>query len=107
VGGNDFELLLDNQLPFYGLLSLWPSNRFTYIGLTGLRVNIAKRHYVTLAGNYLMHNNKSHRLDEFSTITGVGLTYAYKSAIGPVKLIVGYSDKFKKPTLSANVGFWF
>jgi len=107
VGGNDFELLLDNQLPFYGLPSLWPTGRFTYSGLAGLRVNISKKHYVTIEGNYLMHNDTSHRLDEFSTITGIGLTYAYKSAIGPIKLIAGYSDKYKKPTLSANVGFWF
>jgi NTE family protein len=75
--------------------------------LTGLRVNIAKRHYVSLAGNYLIHNDTFSNLNRFKPIWGSGLTYAYKSVVGPAELTVGYSDKYKKPTLSANFGFWF
>jgi NTE family protein len=107
VGGHDYEILLDHHLPFYGLPSLWPTGRYTYIGLTGLRVNVAKRHYITLVGNYLIHNNEFSYFNSYKTIWGSGLTYSYKSPIGPIEITAGYSDQNKKPTLSANIGFWF
>lgn len=107
VGGHDYEILLVHHLPFYGLPSFWPTGRYTYIGLTGLRVNVAKRHYITLAGNYLIHNNEFSYFKRYKTIWGSGLTYSYKSPIGPIEITAGYSDQYKKPTLSANIGFWF
>ncbi len=107
VGGHDYEILLDYHLPFYGLPSLWPTGRYSYIGLAGLRVNVAKHHYITLAGNYLIHSNEFSHFNRYKAVWGSGLTYAYKSPIGPIEITAGYSDLYTKPTLSANIGFWF
>ena len=107
VGGHDYEIFLDQQLPFYGLPTLWPTGRFSFIGLTGLRINIAKHHYIKLAGNFLMYNNEFSPFNRYETIWGSGFTYAYKSPIGPLEFTIAYSDRYQKPTISANTGFWF
>jgi NTE family protein len=107
VGGHDYEIFLDHILPFYGLPSIWPTGKYSFVGLTGFRLNLAERHYITIAGNYLVNSNEFYPFDNYKTVWGSGLSYSYKSTIGPIELTVGYSDKNKKPTLSANAGFWF
>ena len=106
TAGHDYEIAFDPHLPFYGLPAIWSTGKYSYVGLAGVRINI-KRNYITLLGNYLVHNNKFNHFNDYEAIMGYGLTYAYKSAMGPVELTVGYSDRYKKPTLSANLGFWF
>ena len=107
IGGHDYELMLDRQLPFFGLPSFTPTKRFTCIATAGLRVNIEKRHFVTFYGNYLLHNNEFSHFSNYKTAWGGGLVYAYKSKIGPLEMMLGYSDKYKKPVISANIGYWF
>jgi NTE family protein len=107
TAGHDYEIAFDHHLPFYGLPSIWSTGRNAFVGLAGLRINITKSHYINLAGNYLVHSNEFEKFDKYKAILGGGITYAYKSAIGPIELTVGYSDKYKKPTLSANAGLWF
>jgi hypothetical protein len=89
------------------LPSIWSTGRNAFVGLAGLRININKSHYINLVGNYLVNSNEFDNFEKYEAILGGGITYAYKSAIGPIELTVGYSDKYKKPTLSANAGFWF
>ena len=107
VGGHDHEIYFNNNLPFYGLPSLMPANRFTFIGLGGLRVQFAQKHYISLMANYLIQSNEIIEDIAYSSIWGIGAKYSYKSAIGPLDFTIGYSDWYKKPTMSANVGLWF
>ena len=107
IGGHDYELMLDRQLPFFGLPAFTPTKRSTCITTAGLRVNIEKRHFVTFYGNYLLHNNEFSDFSNYKTTWGCGLVYAYKSKIGPLEMMLGYSNKYKKPVISANVGYWF
>jgi NTE family protein len=107
VGGHDYEIILDQQLPFYGLPGLWPTNRYSYVGLAGLRINISKKHYINLVGNCLMHSNQFSRFNSYATIWGYGFTYAYQSPVGPLEFTVVYSDHYQKPVFSGNIGFWF
>lgn len=107
AGGCDYEQLFIHHLPFYGLPALWSTERFTFVGLTGLRVNIAAKHYLSLVANFLTNNDDFINIKDYETIVGGGLTYAYNSFIGPLELTVGYSDEYKKPIVSANIGLWF
>lgn len=107
IGGHDYEIMLDRQLPFFGLPAFTPTNRFTCIATAGLRVNIEKRHFVTFYSNYLLHNNELSHFRNYKTAWGGGLVYAYKSKIGPLEMMLGYSDKYRKPVISANIGYWF
>lgn len=107
VGGHDYEIMLNRQLPFFGLPAFTPTNRFTFIATPGLRVKIEKRHFVTLYSNHLFHANEFSPFNYYKTEWGGGLVYSYKSRIGPLEMMIGYSDSYRKPVISANIGYWF
>jgi len=107
IGGHDYEIMLDHQLPFFGLPAFTPAKRFTCITTAGLRINIKNRHFITFYNNYLLHHNELSHFSNSKTAWGSGLVYAYKSKIGPLEMMLGYSDKYKKPVISANIGYWF
>lgn len=107
IGGHDYEIMLDRQLPFFGQPAFTPTNRFTCIAAAGLRTNIEKHHFVTFYSNYLLHNSELSHFSDYKTAWGGGLVYSYKSKIGPLELMLGYSDKYRKPVVSANIGYWF
>lgn len=107
VAAQDYELSFNYHLPFYGLPSLWATQRTTVIGSLGLQVRFIHNHYIALNANGLLQNDELRSLSKYNSILGGGITYSYKSAVGPIELTVGYSDKYRKPVLSANAGFWF
>lgn len=107
AGGHDYEIIFDQQLPFYGLPGVWPTKRYSYVELAGLRINVIKQHYINLIGNCLMHSNQFSRFNTYEAIWGCGITYAYRSSVGPLEFTIGYSDHYQKPAISGNIGFWF
>ena len=107
IGGHDYELMLDHQVPFFGLPPFTPAKRFIGITTAGLRLNIETHHFITLYNNILLHSNGLNHFSNCKTTWGGGVVYEYKSKIGPVELMLGYSDKYKKPVFSANIGYWF
>lgn len=107
VGGHTHELYMNNHLPFYGIPPIMPAQKFSFIGLIGLRTKISRKHYISGLANVLMHNDELLKYEKYSSILGVGLEYSYDSRVGPINLTIGYSEWLKKPTFSVNIGFWF
>ena len=107
LAAQEYETSYYHWLPFYGLPSIWATSRNAFIGNLGLRYNLYKRHYITLAGNYLLHNDEIDQFDKYKGVWGVGFTYSYKTAIGPIEFTLGYSDAYRKVVPTANIGFWF
>lgn len=107
IASRDYEITLDHHLPFYGMPSLWTTERTTIIGGLVLRKNIYRKHYVSVATNLLFHNNVIFDFEHYKSIFGLGLTYSYKSNFGPIDFTIGFADKYKKLMVSANIGFWF
>ena len=107
LAAQEYETSYYHWLPFYGLPSIWATSQNAFIGSLGLRYNVYKRHYITLAGNYLLHNDEIDQFDKYKGIWGVGFTYSYKTAIGPIEFTLGYSDAYRKVVPTANIGFWF
>lgn len=107
LSSQDYEIYFDQQLPFYGLPTIWSVERSAFIGMVGLQANIYKKHYLSLMGNYLLHNSELHHFSEYQDIWGGGFTYSFRSVVGPFEATVAYSDEYKKLIFSANIGFWF
>jgi len=107
AGGHDYEISLDNNLPFYGLPSLYTTERQSLIGMLGVRANLTHNHYITVISNIMFHSAEFYPINEFRSLSGYGLTYSYDSTIGPIEVTVGYSDRYRSPTLSADIGLWF
>jgi NTE family protein len=107
VGGHDYEITMSNHLPFYGIPAIMPSERFSFISLAGLRLKIAKKHYITALTNLLLQSDELLESQLYDPVWGFGMGYSYNSRVGPIDLTVGYSYWLKKPTISVNIGLWF
>lgn len=102
--------ILEQQIPFVGVGEATLCQRLvSSAGLTA-RVNVSGKHYVSLLMQALHQSDglKSHFLaDGSSSALGVGLEYAYRSPVGPLRLIVNWSTLSKKPGLLLNLGVDF
>lgn len=107
AGGADYSIYFNYHFPFYGLPSVTPHRNYTFISLAGLRINIAKKHFVTLIGNCLFENNETFPLEDYNRILGAAIGYSFDSRFGPLDFTIGYSDGHEKITISANAGLWF
>ena len=107
IGGEPYSRYFNYHLPFVGLPPVIIGERNTAIGLLGLRIKMGKTQYLSLMYNLLAQGNDIEQPDEYNFIGGGGVKYSLNTAIGPIDFGVGYSDYHKKPTFSANLGYWF
>jgi len=107
VGGEPYSQYLSYQLPFVGLAAVSLADRFTYIGLIGLRFEVAKSQYLSVLFNCMRENSEASLLRNAKMIYGGGIKYAIKTRLGPLDVTGGYSGATGKPTFSANFGYWF
>lgn len=107
AGGEDYSVYFKNHLPFLGIPTVALLEQYAFIGYGGLRMKIGDIYYLTVAGNYLMHNSEFGPFEDYKRVLGGGITYAVDSEFGPLELTVGYSDYYKKPSFSINLGYWF
>jgi NTE family protein len=107
VGGEPWSQYFNYHLPFVGLPAVNIARRFTYIGLIGLRVNVAGPHYVSVLFNGMWQYNDIGFSEGKGAVYGSGLKYSMKTPLGPVDMTLGYSKSNENPTFSANFGYWF
>jgi NTE family protein len=107
IGGEPYSQYFNYHLPFVGLEPVNIGERFVFIGLAGLRFEVAKSQYISLLFNGLRQTNDAHLKDNVNTIYGGGAKYSLKTFLGPLDVTVGYSGSTDRPTFSANFGYWF
>ena len=107
VGGEPYSQYFNYHLPFVGLPPVILSESNTGVGLLGLRIKTGKTQYVSFMYNLMAQGNDIEKPDEFSFIGGGGVKYSLKTVFGPIDFGTGYSNYHKKPTFSANLGYWF
>ncbi len=107
VGGAPYTQYFNYHLPFVGLPPVTIADRYTNIGLAGVRIQILKNHYISLIYNIMLQGNDWSKIKDFDIINGGGIKYAIKTAIGPLDIGFGYAETYEKLTFSANLGFWF
>ncbi|MGC3977700.1 MAG: patatin-like phospholipase family protein [Paludibacteraceae bacterium] len=104
---NEYESFFYHYLPFYGAPSVWTLQNNAAVGSLGMRCKIFKRNYVTLSTNYLLQTNHLNQLSDYEGMLGVGLTYSFRTNVGPIEFTLGYSDAYGKLVTTGNIGFWF
>lgn len=107
VGGESYSQYFNYHLPFVGLPPVTLADRFTNIGLVGIRFQVAKIQYISVLYNLMIQGSDYSDLDNFISTSGGGIKYSMNSKIGPIDVGIGYANKYDKPTFSANLGFWF
>ncbi len=109
VGGDIAGRHFDHQMPFVGVNHLCQVPDFSTVLRCDLRYNFYGKHYLTGTYNFLMGFNRGEERpfipkEHFS---GVGLTYAYNSFIGPFSLTAQWSDCTKQLSVYFALGYVF
>jgi len=107
VGGEPYSQYFNYHLPFMGIAAVNIAERFTYIGLIGLRVQVSSSQYFSVLFNGLKQTNYMEFFNDNKMIFGGGIKYGLQTFVGPMDLTLGYSGSTAKPTFSANFGYWF
>jgi NTE family protein len=89
VGGEPYSQYFNYHLPFVGLSAINIADRFTYIGLIGLRAKIANSQYVSLLFNVMRQSNEMVGYTKADVIYGGGVRYSLKTMFGPLDTTIG------------------
>jgi NTE family protein len=107
VGGEPYSQYFSYHLPFVGLSSVNIADRYTFISLVGLRRQVSDSQYFSVLLNCLKQTNDIALFNDNNMIFGGGIKYGLKTFVGPMDMTLGYSGSTRKPTFSANFGYWF
>jgi NTE family protein len=107
VGGEPYSQYFSYHLPFVGLSAVNIADRYTFIGLVGLRRQVSDSQYFSVLLNCLKQTNDMALLNANNIILGGGIKYGLRTFVGPMDMTLGYSGSTRKPTFSANFGYWF
>jgi NTE family protein len=107
AGGAPYSQYFDYNIPFVGLNPVNLIDRFALCGLTGVRFRFSDKHYLSVMANFLYQSNDVFTSTNDKKFWGGGIDYSVKTILGPIDILVGYSNAVKAPTFSANFGYWF
>ena len=107
IGGETEGHYLDHQLPFAGINQVeFLDHAFLSLRLQ-LRQRISSRHYISLIGNYGVHDDNFFNLLKGNHLWGGSLGYAYNSIFGPMNASFGLSNRAQKLQFFLNLGYYF
>ena len=107
AGGEVFGRYVAHQLPFAGISHTEILDNSVVIARLQLRQRIAGNNYITLTGNYGLHNGDFFHLLQGKSLWGGSLGYAYNSIAGPLSATFGMSNRNSSLQFYMNLGFMF
>lgn len=106
-GGDHIGRYAAQQIPFIGVQRPELANNLFGVLRLDLRVELWKGHYLSAIGNY---GYQADGLDEVLNgehLYGVGVKYAYDTFLGPVSLLIDYSNRTSKVGAYISLGRFF
>lgn len=107
VGGETAGRYLPQQLPFAGINRVEIFDNAVAVARIQLRQRIGGRNYITLTGNYALHDNDFFHLLKGKSVWGGSLGYAYNSIAGPLSATFSMSNQNTHLQFFMNLGFNF
>ncbi len=107
VGGEYAGKYIPQQLPFAGINHMEIFDNSVAVVRFNLRQRIFGRNYLSLIGNYGVHNDDFFDLLNSKHIWGASLGYAYNSLAGPLNTNLGISNWNKRVVFYLNLGYYF
>lgn len=109
IGGTEPGRYFMQQLPFVGINYANPVENSVMIGRMDLRQNLGGNHYIYGIANYMRN---AHSFDDlFSSngtgIWGLGVQYSYGTPIGPLSVLVHWSDYEHRFGAYVSLGHYF
>ena len=107
VGGTRYGRYTQTQMPFIGLNNTFHVFDKVHIARADLRVNLFRQHYLTLYANYMFTWDYTMNLFLKEHHGGVGAGYSINTLIGPIQLILHWSDISRSLGVHFSLGFDF
>lgn len=107
IGGEIRGRYADQQLPFIGINNADFRRNNLGIGRMDMRLRFGSNHYLSAACNVCYDFESFKGISEGELIWGAGLSYAYNTIVGPLKLTVHYSSLAQRVGAYFSVGFDF
>ena len=107
IGGEIRGRYADQQLPFIGINNAAFRRNNLGIGRMDIRLRFGSNHYLSTVGNVCYDFEYFKGISEGELIWGAGLSYAYNTIVGPLKLTVHYSSLAQRVGAYFSVGFDF
>ncbi len=107
VGGEMEGHYLDQQLPFAGINHVEIMDNSFMALRVQLRENIIGKHYISLIGNYGVHENNFFDIFKGEHLWGGSLKYDYNSMFGPLGFTFSLSNRTEKLQFFLNLGYYF
>lgn len=109
IGGEIAGRHFDHQLPFIGIIHVDHVNDFAAIARCDFRYNFLEKHFVTATYNILYGFNPfgTSIITDAQCFSGIGLSYAYNSFLGPISLSLQWSDCTRKLSSYFSIGYTF
>lgn len=102
------DQIINNSIPFYGLPIYHTANNNLFSLGLGMQYKLLKNHYIKLNANTanLETNIDDLQLFDFD-YSGIGFTYGYDSALGPLKGTISYSPDTQRLETFLSLGYSF
>lgn len=107
VGGEVNGRYMPQQIPFAGINNIEVFDNTLFVGRIHLRQRIYQHHYLSLKGNYGIHNDDFFSLFSGEHVWGGSLGYSFDSLAGPLNAHLGLSSRNTKVQFYLNLGFYF
>lgn len=107
IGGEGYNLHYEQQIPFSGLTHTESTSDLLGNAQLQIRHKFHARQYLTLSGNYAIHQNQFSDFLQGKKIYGTSIGYGYDSPLGPIEGFICYSNRTNKLGFYLNIGFGF
>ena len=107
IGGDMWGRYVDQQIPFVGLGNSAFRRNCLAIARLDARVRVGNNHYFTLMGNVGYDFVGFNKFAEGEFVSGAGLSYAYNSIFGPLKLQLHWSSITQRVGAYLSLGYVF
>lgn len=107
AGGTVNGRYMAQQLPFIGIQNVEIVDNSVVIARLHARYRLGSRHYVSLIGDYMKHHDDFFDILGGEERWGVAPCYSYDSFIGPIDVMLAYSNWTKKVGFFFNLGYYF
>jgi NTE family protein len=107
IGGEVAGRYMPQQLPFAGLNRTEIANNTIALLRLHLRQQIGSRHYLSLIGNYGLHQDELPQLLQGEHLWGGAIEYAYNSIAGPLSASLSLSKWSTSALFYLNLGYHF
>lgn len=106
-GGEHAGRYVSQQIPFIGVQRPEVGNNALGVVRLDLRVELWRNHYVSAIGNYGYQTEGVKSIMNGEHLFGGGVKYAYDSFLGPVSLLIDYSNRTSRAGVYLSLGRFF